>query len=162
MSLIAHDTDNLSTVDTDKFLEYNELMITSIKKCLQCSKDFEAKRSDAKFCSNTCKQANKRGSEKISVAGESATMTTESLQEAIETLKTAVPIEQDVVQFIVVEDDMLKPVSEVKREESNYEETVRMGKEATEFLMNHTYEECVKLGVWIPNWKRPHRPDLKQ
>jgi len=32
-----------------------------IKICVQCGNEFEAKRSDAKFCSDKCRKRNKRG-----------------------------------------------------------------------------------------------------
>ena len=47
------------------------------KKCIQCSKTFEAKRSDSLYCSNTCKQQahHKRVTEKSSSPNEDKEMT---------------------------------------------------------------------------------------
>jgi hypothetical protein len=89
------------------------------KKCEQCQKEFEAKRSTAQYCSPACRKLAFLSVPKVSVP-----------------------------------DELIETEKEILRNESPYEQTVRMGAEATEVLNSLTLEEIKKKGIWLPNWRR--------
>ena len=82
-------------------------MTTKILKCIQCGVEFEAARSTAKFHSDVCRVLYSRKKE------QTPTLNPETLSKAIEVLKTAVPDKIEGAHVIVVEDEMLEPVSSV-------------------------------------------------
>lgn len=132
-----------------------------IKKCQICNKEFESKRIDALYCSPKCRKNKERGvtgkdfvtddqmkigTDKVSKTGLNYDYTELSPSGA-----KKVPCRgcgEPVWEYT-------NPCANctIPGTETNMEETVRMGKEATDTLNSHTLEELKKKGIWIPSWR---------
>ena len=107
------------------------------KNCQQCNKEFEAKRKDAKYCGDACRQAAKRG-------------TPRNVTEPLVTGKEA----EDVTlkEITVAIEDVCTP--EEIRDFPAMCETKRLRAESVYRLENNSLEDLEKKKIFIPNWRR--------
>lgn len=105
-------------------------------KCIQCNKEFEAKRTDAKFCSDTCRKANNRGikSDKVSEIIKSDIKS--------DTLKR----KEFTLEEVCSPEDL--------RDFPKMCENRKEAKEAIYVLENNELNDLIKEGVYIPNWRQ--------
>lgn len=109
--------------------------------CIHCKKEFEAKRTDAKFCSDTCRKANNRGikSDKVSEIIKS------DKQDVRDKLKPVPLVPQEVL------------ARAEKERKAGYEILADNLIEAWKskwILENHDLKTLEANKVWIPNWRR--------
>jgi len=112
--------------------------------CTNCGKEFEAKRSDALYCSAKCRKAANRT---LSVTPEQLSVTEDVTDKPINvTLKNG-KLDADIPEF---ESDLpdYVPFPVVNRYELEHEYRAVIDR-----LINHTLDELKALGVWIPCWR---------
>lgn len=109
------------------------------KRCLGCGKEFEAKRSSAKYCSAKCRKL-----AFLSVPEENANENAKPIGITLENGK----IEADIPDLETDLPDCVPSIiaKRYARGELDYVITI-------DRLLNHTIEELETKGVWIPCWR---------
>jgi len=117
-----------------------------LKKCENCSNNFEAKRATAKYCSAKCRvNANRGLSVTDSVTSELSVTESEPI---VVTLKGD-KLDAEIPDFDTNLPDYVPfPIFQryERPEESGYRAVI-------DRLIKHTLDELRSMGIWIPNWR---------
>ena len=127
-------------------------------KCKYCGIDFEPKSAKSIYCSTKCRVAGNRNKKVESIVTE---LEEEGIVTPIVTKCKGCGVE--VIQGVCLCADCIKAGKthaslglDCHETETNMEETVRMGDEATKVLNANSVEKLREKGTWIPNWKKPN------